>query len=168
MDGVIQRNLQYIFHNRINRNHFLVAPDPDYLIAQIDAILQSRNKLDQVLREGRVLLGQEYSRSQLLSIVDEIGALAKNIKAAFFKTFVEGHVSRYSVLYPVTDDPAAQFAYFLVQSQRISLELDHQFEKYFFAVSPGAVNLNDYEGNSIGTLLESLEELSSGVGKRLP
>ncbi|HUV13089.1 MAG TPA: hypothetical protein VMY18_05560 [Acidobacteriota bacterium] len=160
LDQVVQRNLRYIFYNRINRSHFLVAPAPNKVITQIDMILQLNQKLKGVLQRGRLLMSQDYSRSELFALLDEVNLLAKDLKSEFFEFFVEGHASKYSLLFSDSRDCAVQFAHFLVQSSKISVELNRGFETYFFGASPGAISLNEYGENSIGTLIESLETLS--------
>ncbi len=167
LDGVVQRNLRYIFYNRINRSHFLVAPTPENVIAQIDLILQLNRKLKGALHRGRLLMSQDYSRGELYALLDEVNLLAKELKSEFFEFFVEGHASEYSLRLSNSGDSAVQLAHFLVQSNKISVELNRGFEDYFFGASPGAISLNEYEKNSIGTLIECLEMLSNTFAKRI-
>jgi hypothetical protein len=164
LDQVVQRNLRYIFFNRINRSHFLVAPAPRKVITQIDLILQLNQKLKGVLHRGRLLMAQDYSRRELFDLLDEVNLLARDLKSEFF---VEGHASKYSLLFSDSRDCAVQLAHFLVQSSKISVELNRGFEQYFFGASPGAISLNEYGENSIGTLIESLEMLSNKSARKL-
>jgi len=167
LDQVVQRNLRYIFFNRINRSHFLVAPAPRKVITQIDLILQLNQKLKGVLHRGRLLMAQDYSRRELFALLDEVNLLARDLKSEFFEFFVEGHASKYSLLFSDSRDCAVQLAHFLVQSSKISIELNRGFEQYFFGASPGAISLNEYGENSIGTLIESLEMLSNKSARKL-
>jgi hypothetical protein len=167
LDELVQRNLRYIFYNRINRSHFLVAPAPEKVITQIDQILKLNGKLEGVLHEGRLLMSQDYSRSELSALMDDVSFLAREMKSEFFEFFVEGHVSEYSLLISDSRDSAVQLAHFLVQSNKISVELSRGFDEYFFGASPGAISLNEYEKSSIGTLIESLERLSIAYARRI-
>jgi len=167
LDQAVQRNLRYIFYNRINRSHFLVAPSPKKVITQIDLILQLNQKLKGVIQRGRLLMGKDYSRGEVFALFDEVNLLAKDMKSEFFRFFVEGHASKYSLLFSDSSDCAVQFAHFLVQSSQISFELNRGFEAYFFGASPGAISLNEYEQNSIGTLIESLETLSNKSARKI-
>jgi hypothetical protein len=167
LDELVQRNLRYIFYNRINRSRFLVAPAPEKVITQIGLILKLNGKLEGVLHQGRLLMSQDYSRGQLNALMDEVSFLAREMKSEFFDFFVEGHASEYLLLFSDSRDSAVQLAHFLVQSNKISAELSRGFDEYFFGASPGAISLNEYEKNSIGTLIESLEKLSMAYARRI-
>jgi hypothetical protein len=167
LDELVQRNLRYIFYNRINRSHFLVAPAPEKVINQIDLILKLNLKLEGVLHDGRLLMSQDYSRGELNTLMDDVSVLAREMKSEFFEFFVEGHASEYSLLFSDSRDLAVQLAHFLVQSNKIRAELSRGFDEYFFSTSPGAISLNEYEKNSIGTLIESLERLSIAYARTI-
>lgn len=167
LDELVQRNLRYIFYNRINRARFLVAPAPEKVITQIDLILKLNGKLEGVLHRGRLLMSQGYSPGELNALMDEVNFLAKEMKSEFFDFFVEGHASEYSLLFSDSRDSAVQLAHFLVQSNKIRAELSRGFDEYFFGASPGAISLNEYEKSSIGTLIESLERLSRAYARRI-
>lgn len=167
LDGLVQRNLHYIYYNRINRNHFLVAPKPEHVIDQIDLILQLNRRLRAALSQGRSLMGKDCPRDDLRALLDEVRFLVQELKSEFFEFFVEGHVSKYSLMFSDSRDSAVLFALFLVQSDRISAELNREFEQYFFDASPGAISLDEYRESSIGTLMESLEMLANGFAERI-
>ncbi len=112
-------------------------------------------------------MGQDYSRRELFALLDDVNLLARDLKSEFFEFFVEGHASNYSLLFSDSHDGAVHFAHFLVQSSEISVELNRRFEQYFFGASPGAISLNEYGKNSIGTLIESLETLSNKSARKL-
>lgn len=167
LQDLVERNLRHIFYNRINRIHFLVAPTPEKVITQIKLILSLNERLRNTLRRGRFLLAEGASVTDQYAVLDKVKVLAKELKSKFSEFFVEGHTSRYSLLFSDSRDLSVQFAHFLIQSNSISVELNKRFEQYFFGASPGAVSLNQYEEDSIGTLIESLEMLSNTHARRI-
>ncbi len=167
IDLLIERNLRFIYHNKLNRQRFLVAPDPQSVVDRIVVVLELNGRLGGLVSDGRRLFGREDPGLSADELVEEVGSAARELKRAFAGYFLEGHSSSYSVQVPLSRDTSTQLAYFLIQSGQITNELSQRLDDYFFNSSPQAVSLAQYRNSSVGTLADSLQRLSDLVGKRL-
>ncbi|GAB4117522.1 MAG: hypothetical protein Kow001_17770 [Acidobacteriota bacterium] len=162
-----ERNLKYIFHQKLNRRRFLVAPDPQLVVDRIVAILAANRRIGQLLGEGRRKLGSPVPDAGSRALVKEVGSTARALREQFTAFFVEAHTTGYPVHLPRSPNPAAQFSSFILQAQTISEELTRRLDDYFFAPSPGAVRIEQMQSGNIVTLAESLEVLSGAVSRSL-
>jgi hypothetical protein len=162
-----ERNLKYIFHHKLNRRRFLVAPAPQLVVDRIVAIMEANYRIGQLLGEGRRKLGSRLPDADSQELVRQVGNTARALREQFTAFFVEAHTTGYAVHLPRSPDPAAQFSSFILQAQTISDELTRRLEDYFFAPSPGAVRLEQMQSGNIVTLAESLEVLSGAVSRSL-
>lgn len=162
-----ERNLKYIFHHKLNRRRFLVAPDPQLVVDRIVAILAASHRIGELLGEGRKKLGSPVPDAGSRALVKEVGSTARALREQFTAFFVEAHTTGYPVQLPRSPDPAAQFSSFILQAQTISDELTRRLDDYFFAPSPGAVRIEQMQSGNIVTLAESLEVLSGAVSRSL-
>jgi hypothetical protein len=168
IDRLIERNLHFIYRNKLNRQRFLVAPDPQSVVDRIVVVLELNQRIGTLILDGRRLIGTEDPGPPADMLVREVGSAARELKRAFGGYFLEGHSSSYSLELPVSRDVPTQMAHFLIQSGRITNELTQRLDDYFFTSLPQAVSLETYRSTSVATLADSLQRLSDLVGKRLP
>lgn len=165
---ICERNLTYVYHHKLNRQRFLVAPRPQDVADQIAAILQKEDRLNQLIREGRELRGDHWDGGRWRTLVSEIEQTARELKSLFSAYFVEAHSAEYSFRVPTSTDPLEHQAVFLGESRRISNLLGTQLDDYFLSSSPGAVDISHFRGSSILTLATSMERLARLVSRRMP
>jgi len=156
----VERNVKYIFHNRLNRQRFIVAPSPESIIGRISTILELNEELHLLTVSGRQLLLGETEATQFGEVAQTMGEIARELKSSFEDFFLEGGKPRYVFEYTKMEPVSAQFGHFILQSERISKDLTRRLDDFFFGASPGAVALDDYESSSILVLTESLCKLS--------
>lgn len=167
LDLLVQHNLKYLYHHKMNRARFLVAPDPQNVIGVMTEIFESSNRIGGLIDQGSGMIQDEPGVDQMKWVVEEIGAEARDLKARFADYFVEGHNSRFEVVVPKTRNASDQFRAFLRDGGRINRQLESKLDGYFLADSPGAVRVSDYSSSSIGTLVEALNQLSRVVLKEM-
>jgi hypothetical protein len=159
----VKMNIKYIFHNRLNRERFLVAPSPELIIGQIHSILELNDELRRLTDNGRAMLMKETEPEQFGALALEMGRTAGELKDSFEGFFLEGGKSEYVLQYPKTEPISAQFVHFILQSEKINRMLSQRLGDFFFGASPGAIALDDYGRSSILVLSESLCKLSQLV-----
>ncbi len=162
-----ERNLKYIFHHKLNRRRFLVAPDPQMVVDRIVAIMETNQRIARLLADGRMQLGGRTPETGAQALVREVGHAARTLKEQFTGFFLEAHSATYAIHLPRSPDPAAQFSNFILQAQTISRDLTRRLDDYFFTSSPGAVRLEEMRSGNIVTLAESLEVLAGAVNRGL-
>lgn len=165
LDRRISANLRFIFYNMLNRNHFIVAPDPTDVISNIAKILELEDRLGGLLRDGHRLMAEDSTPARQL--VRQIGGVAKQLHDHFTSYFTEGYGSDCELDLEVSDDPDVQLAAFLAASERISQQLVDRTDDYFLSPVPGSVSLNQYKSSSITALSATLERVSKVVVRRL-
>jgi hypothetical protein len=161
----VEMNVKYIFHNRLNRERFLVAPSPQSIIARISAILELNEELQLLTTSGRQLLSVDTEPAQFGEVAQAMGEIAGELKDSFEDFFLEGGKPRYVFEYTKMEPASAQFGHFILQSEKINKDLTRRLDDFFFGASPGAVGLDDYESSSILVLSESLYKLSRLAAK---
>jgi hypothetical protein len=162
-----ERNLKYIFHHKLNRRQFLVAPRPQVVVDRIVSIMEASQRLTQMLTRARTFLANPPPREDSRIVVQEVGRVARDIRSQFNSFFLESHAGSYSFQVPRSGDPSAQFTSFLLQSQVINRELTQRLDDYFFDDSPGSVRLEQMQAGNISALAESLEVLAGAVNRNL-
>lgn len=165
LDHRISVNLQFIFHNMLNQRHFIVAPQPEDVIAQIAQILEIVDELNGLLTRGHRMVAAETGPSRQL--VQEIRKLAKRLHDDFTLYFTEGYRSVYRLDLRMSRDPTAQLASFLSESEAIARQLTDRTDDFFLSSVPGSMSLAQYQGPSISVLSASLERLADAVAKQL-
>lgn len=167
VDRMVEENIRFIFHNKLNRNRFLVIPRPDQVIDRVQLILELEAEMGELIQEGRrIAADRSYSR-RCRELVSEVGSKAKVLKDEFRDYFIELKGSAYTLRLPDFDDSSGQFVYFLVQSERIHSRLSQRLDDYFLNPSPGAVPVSNFHESSIVVLAESLSRLSQEIEKKL-
>jgi hypothetical protein len=166
-DGLIERNIRYIFYQKLNRARFLIAPKPQDVIEQIAKVLGNNRKLRLLVERGRLLASDSGSSEEMRSVVVEMGLEAKNLRKGFLDYFIECHSSSYSLKFSKTSEPLPQFVSFLTQADQITAQLSEVLGRYFFDHTPGAVVWTDFEETSVSTLVEALSELSEVARRRI-
>ncbi len=165
LDRRISVNLQFIFHNMLNRNHFIVAPDPTDVIANIAKILALEDQLNGLLEDGRRMKAEDSGPAGQL--VRQVGVLAKQLHDHFTSYFTEGYGSDCELDLEISDDPDVQLAAFLSASERISQQLVDRTGEYFLNSAPGSVSLSQFRSSSITALSTTLERVSEVVVRHL-
>jgi hypothetical protein len=165
LDRQISSNLQFIFHNMLNRRHFIVAPRPTDVVSEIAQILELEDRLDGMLTDGHRLTVDNAAPAK--DFVERVGRLARRLHDGFTKYFREGYGSDCRLDLELSNDPAVQLAAFLTVSETISQELTERTEDYFLSSAPGAVSLNHYRNSSISALSSTLERIAKVVTRRL-
>lgn len=167
VDRMVEENIRFIFHNKLNRNRFLVIPRPEQVIERVQHILKLEAELGDLIREGRRIAADRSFSPRCRELVAEVGDKAKVLKNEFRDYFVELKGSAYTLRLPDFSDSSGQFIYFLVQSERIHSRLRQRLDDYFLNPSPGAVPVSNFQESSIIVLAESLSRLSQEMDKRL-
>lgn len=165
LDQRISANIRFICHNLLNRRHFVVAPDPGEVVAQVVQILELLDRLNGLLEDGRSMELRKPETRQ--DFVKEVGTVAKRLHDLFTAYFTEGYGSAYRFNLRVSSDPVAQLRNFIAESEAIVGQLTDRTEKFFLNAAPGAVSLEQYRSSSIGVLLRSLRRLADIVARRL-
>lgn len=163
----VKMNMKYIFHNKLNRTRFLVAPSAESIVRQIDTIFTLSDELDRLTLEGRRLVVRDGREKDFDRLVTQMGKKASQLKNSFRDFFVEGTSSSYSFRYPKTGGVASQFTHFILESERIHEILAQRLDEFFFGASPGAIDLGDFERSSILALSDSLWALSQLAKKEI-
>ena len=163
----VRMNIKYIFHNKLNRERFLVAPSPEMIVQQIDTIFSLSDELDQLAVEGRRMLVSKGKEKDFDTLVEQMGEKASQLKGSFEDFFVEGTRSSYAFRYPKTGEAASQFTHFILESEKIQGSLTKRLDEFFFGASPGAIKLGDYSRSSILALSGSLCALSQVAKKEI-
>ena len=163
----VRMNIKYIFHNKLNRERFLVAPSAQRIVQQISRIFTLSDELDRLNFEGRRLVVRRGEERDFDTVVDEMGEAALALKNSFENYFVEGTRSSYAFRYPKTGELASQFTHFILESERIHGSLSQRLEEFFFGASPGAIDLGDYQRSSILALSGSLCALTDLAKKEM-
>lgn len=161
------KNLRYIFYQKLNKAKFLVAPEPERVVERIAEILNLNRKVSALIYEGRQLVSQPGLTGDKERLVRGVGKAARRLRKEFNSYFMEAHTSTYSFKLPRGGDTSQQFLAFILQSDQISRLLENRLNEYFFNRTPGSVSLTEYDSDSILTLVECLERLSEQVGKNL-
>lgn len=164
---LLERNLKYIFHHKLNRRRFLVAPKPQAVVDRIVSIMEANRRIAELLNHARTMLSGPVDRSESRDLVRDVGRMAKDLKSQFNGYFVESHAAAHSFMVPKSQDPATQFSAFLLESQAINRELSQRLDNYFFDDAPGAVHLDQMKTGTIAALAESLEVLAASVNRSL-
>lgn len=165
LDRRISSNLQFIFHNLLNRRHFIVAPEPSDVITQITRILHLVDELNRLMEDGHRKISRDADPDKRL--VEEIGQLAKRLHDCFTAYFTEGYDSAYQLDLRVSPDPTAQLLCFLSESEIIVRQLTDRTDDYFLSSAPASVSFEQYRSSSISVLSASLERLAELVTRRL-
>jgi hypothetical protein len=163
----VRMNIKYIFHNKLNRERFLVAPSAEMIVRQINTIFSLSDELDQLAFEGRRLVVRQGNEEDFDTLVEEMGNKASELKASFEDFFLEGTRSSYAFRYPKTGEAASQFTHFILESEKIQGSLTRRLDDFFFGASPGAIELGDYSRSSILALSGSLCALSQLAKKEI-
>lgn len=166
-EAVVRRNLKFIYHNKLNRRRFLVAPEPQSVVDRIAYIFEVNRRLDELVVAGR---GAENRGQSLLSgnLIKEIRNSTKELKEGFNNYFVEGYNSTYVLKLSASDDPATQWAQFLLESSKICNELNVRLLDYFLNPAPEAISLRQFKSSSVNTLVDALLLLTEATSKRIP
>lgn len=167
LQQLCERNLKYIYHHKLNRRRFLVAPKPQVVVDRIVGILEASERLTGLLLRARGLLSRDALSADNRLLVQQVGRTARELRSQFTDYFLESHASAHTFQVPRSGDPAAQFSAFLLQSHRINLELSRRLDDYFFDGSPGAIRLDQMQSSNISALAESLEVLAGVVNRSL-
>lgn len=167
VDRMVEENIRFIFHNKLNRNRFLVIPRPEQVIERVQYILELDQEMAELIQEGRRIAADQSYSPRCHELVSEVGDRARVLKDEFRDYFVELKGSAYTLRLPNFDDSPGQFVYFLVQSERIHSQLTQRLDEYFLNPSPGAVTVSNFQESSIVVLAESLSKLSQEIEKKL-
>lgn len=165
LETLVRRNFSYVFWNCVDQKRFLAPPPPKRVAQSMLEVLDLNQRLTSLLVDARQLAsvpkwvngGPQVSDSQRL--MRELREVAKDLKDAFRKSFVDMRRSRYQVAVPLPREPRPRFLAFVVQAERINRSLTEQVDDYFFNANPGAVKVKDFEEASVAVLAEALAKL---------
>jgi len=165
-DQLLQKNLRFIFFNKLNRSHFVVAPRPQAVVERMTRIFEISEQISDLIGQAGSLPAQSPAGLRarlLLSIVKA----SRDLKEEFDGFFMEGHSTVYSLSIPRERSMTVQWAAFLGQAQELDVQLKESLREYFLSPAPGAISLKQFRESSIKTLLDALAVLSESVRKRL-
>ena len=164
LDRRLSANIRFIFHNMLNRRHFIVAPEPETVVVQIAEILRLVQELNGLVGPRRTVAGERVRDRRL---VEEVRRLARELHGEFTDYFTEGQSSSFEINLRVSRNPTAQLSFFMSASRKITRELTTRTDNFFLSSAPGAVSLEQYRSSSIGVLSAALERLAGEIAKRL-
>jgi hypothetical protein len=137
------------------------------VVDRISYIFEVKRRLDELVLAGRAA---KYPDQPLLpgELIREIRSSTKELKDGFNNYFIEGYNSTYVLKLSVSDDPAAQWALFLLESRKICNELNARLLDYFLNPAPEAISLRQFKSSSVNTLVDALLLLTEATSKRIP
>ena len=162
-EAVVRRNLQFIYHNKLNRQRFLIAPEPQTVVDQISAILQANYRLNQLIRTAP----SSNPSASVGALLEEIRHSTKALKALFNDYFVEGYSSTYVLRLSNSSDRPTLWALYLLESRKICGQLNSRLPEYFLNSAPEAISLRQIRSSSINTLVDALLMLTDSVSKKI-
>lgn len=164
---LLERNLRFIYYNKLNRSRFLVAPDAGYLVDKIAFLYRSNEEIGQMLESALVFLtrgeGEEVDRAELRHIVGGLMRVNDTMKDEFESCFLDSHGSSYALQLPATGNLRVRLTLLLVESRHINRMVSRELDGYFLNESPGAVSLASYGRASLVTLMHSLRKAMKGI-----
>lgn len=167
VDQIVRANFQFIFYNKLNTGSFLVTPPPQDIVNQIVEILHSKNQIQDLINEGRILAPRSDQTARKRQLVAEINAVARNLETTFRRYFVDLRQSSYTLNMRVFDTHDSQFGYYIILCDRINRSLSRELERYFLSAAPGVVEVSDYKVVGITVLSESIRKISMITEKSL-
>lgn len=162
----IEKNLQFIMRNQLNRNRFIVAPPPDAVLEKITLLVRHRTRLGELLKEGRKLAARHAPKQELEELVEKVTSVSEDLGREF-DYFVELRSEPYSLRVAVFETSLAQFVHFLVQGEKLNRALSAHIREYFLNESPGAIDVSNFDRTSFQVLCSSLRILSSRTADRI-
>ncbi len=164
--SIVRHNLTFIYHNKLNRDRFLVAPDPQAVVDRMGYILEAIRRLNELVMNGPAM-GPEGESESSREFVRELRISTKDLKDVFNSYFVEGYSSTYILKLSASRDPAIQWSLFLLESRKICRELNLRLLDYFLNPAPEAISLKQFQSSSINTLVDALLLLTDSTSKRI-
>ncbi len=167
IQDLVEKNVQFIFHNKLNRSSFLAVPHPGHIVKKIEQVLVQRRRLRNLVNHGKDLAGVDSSRQERSRLVRDVGKSAQTISKVFGEYFKESSSATFSMEVARSISGDLEFKRFLNMSEDISGLIDREVDSYFFRGGAAVVDVASFNSYSVRTLSDSLHQLSRLTVKRL-
>ncbi len=164
---LIQRNVSYIIFHKLNRDRLYLAPDGQYIVDKAVEIYEMLNRIERIIREGRIQSTIDQPEPERLKILDQLRSSAKNLRKKFRQYFVELNEADYEFQVEWNEDQKQLMSDYLDECAKVNYQLKLSLDRFFFNGTPGVVTVEDYSSYSVALLSHSLEVLSDSFAKRL-